>query len=258
MTGQLFVVPAGAPADRARPPAPWPSTTGASCASATSASSAGSALWPRDPATGAAARRARRRRSSSPGTARSRSTRPSRCGAFRARLRARRGRLKPLLLDQAFVAGRRQHLRRRGALAGAPPPAPLGGDAPAGRRAAPPPRDPGGPRRGGRAAGLVDRRLHRPRRRRRRCRSACASTSEPASRARAAGGRSGGSWSGGRATHFCSWCQRLPAADRPGAAAILRAARAPRRGAPGPSWRATLATAAGAGSVAGAGRTRPP
>jgi formamidopyrimidine-DNA glycosylase len=27
---------------------------------------------------------------------------------------------------------------------------------------------------------------------------------------------------GGRATHFCSWCQRLPAADRPGAAAILR------------------------------------
>ena len=27
---------------------------------------------------------------------------------------------------------------------------------------------------------------------------------------------------GGRATHFCSWCQRLPAADRAGAAAILR------------------------------------
>jgi formamidopyrimidine-DNA glycosylase len=32
---------------------------------------------------------------------------------------------------------------------------------------------------------------------------------------------------GARATHFCSWCQRLPAVDRPGAAAILRAARAP-------------------------------
>ena len=31
---------------------------------------------------------------------------------------------------------------------------------------------------------------------------------------------------GARATHFCSWCQRLPAADRAGAAAILRAARA--------------------------------
>ncbi|HLX33953.1 MAG TPA: bifunctional DNA-formamidopyrimidine glycosylase/DNA-(apurinic or apyrimidinic site) lyase [Candidatus Limnocylindrales bacterium] len=27
---------------------------------------------------------------------------------------------------------------------------------------------------------------------------------------------------GGRATHFCSWCQRLPSADRRGAAAILR------------------------------------
>ena len=27
---------------------------------------------------------------------------------------------------------------------------------------------------------------------------------------------------GGRSTHFCSWCQRLPAADRKGAAAILR------------------------------------
>jgi formamidopyrimidine-DNA glycosylase len=32
---------------------------------------------------------------------------------------------------------------------------------------------------------------------------------------------------GARATHFCSWCQRLPAADRAGAAAILAAARAP-------------------------------
>ena len=27
---------------------------------------------------------------------------------------------------------------------------------------------------------------------------------------------------GARSTHFCSWCQRLPAADKPGAAAILR------------------------------------
>ena len=33
---------------------------------------------------------------------------------------------------------------------------------------------------------------------------------------------------GGRATHFCSWCQRLPAADRPGTAAILASARDPR------------------------------
>ena len=34
---------------------------------------------------------------------------------------------------------------------------------------------------------------------------------------------------GSRATHFCSWCQRLPAADRPGARAILRAATVPDR-----------------------------
>jgi len=34
---------------------------------------------------------------------------------------------------------------------------------------------------------------------------------------------------GGRATHFCSWCQRLPAADRAGARAILRAVSSPGR-----------------------------
>jgi formamidopyrimidine-DNA glycosylase len=34
---------------------------------------------------------------------------------------------------------------------------------------------------------------------------------------------------GGRATHFCSWCQRLPAADRAGARSILRSMVAPRR-----------------------------
>ena len=37
---------------------------------------------------------------------------------------------------------------------------------------------------------------------------------------------------GGRATHFCSWCQRLPAADRSSARAILRTMATPdRRGA---------------------------
>jgi formamidopyrimidine-DNA glycosylase len=34
---------------------------------------------------------------------------------------------------------------------------------------------------------------------------------------------------GGRATHFCSWCQRLPGADRAGARAILRAMSTPER-----------------------------
>jgi formamidopyrimidine-DNA glycosylase len=39
---------------------------------------------------------------------------------------------------------------------------------------------------------------------------------------------------GGRATHFCSWCQRLPAADRAGARAILRMMTTPARA--GPRW----------------------
>ena len=39
---------------------------------------------------------------------------------------------------------------------------------------------------------------------------------------------------GGRATHFCSWCQRLPAADRRDAAAILRTGHAAARS--GPRW----------------------
>jgi formamidopyrimidine-DNA glycosylase len=36
---------------------------------------------------------------------------------------------------------------------------------------------------------------------------------------------------GARSTHFCSWCQRLPAADRRGAAAILAAGRVAERAA---------------------------
>ena len=47
---------------------------------------------------------------------------------------------------------------------------------------------------------------------------------------------------GGRSTHFCSWCQRLPAADRPGATAVLATERTPR--ARGRRW--TEAAAAGA------------
>jgi hypothetical protein len=34
---------------------------------------------------------------------------------------------------------------------------------------------------------------------------------------------------GARSTHFCSWCQRLPAADRKGAATILRGMTGGRR-----------------------------
>ena len=52
---------------------------------------------------------------------------------------------------------------------------------------------------------------------------------------------------GGRATHFCSWCQRLPAADRAGARAILRTMSVP--GADGPA----LVGAAGRGGERRAG-----
>jgi formamidopyrimidine-DNA glycosylase len=45
-----------------------------------------------------------------------------------------------------------------------------------------------------------------------------------------------------RATHFCTWCQRLPAADRPGAAKLL-ATMTPRPGAGAGATRATAGTA---------------
>ena len=62
---------------------------------------------------------------------------------------------------------RRQHLRRRGALGVAAPPAPFGVVAAAGRRGPALPRAAPDPRGGGRAPRLVDRRLHGARRRRR-------------------------------------------------------------------------------------------
>ena len=73
---------------------------------------------------------------------------------------------------------------------------------------------------------------------------------------------------GGRATHFCSWCQRLPAAGRVAARAILAASSAADRGAGGraplgrrgPRWTETApegALALSAAEVAAAAaRTR--
>ena len=51
---------------------------------------------------------------------------------------------------------------------------------------------------------------------------------------------------GARSTHFCSWCQRLPAADRKGARAILRTLSGRR----GPAWSA-LDRAGGGGNASG-------
>jgi hypothetical protein len=50
---------------------------------------------------------------------------------------------------------------------------------------------------------------------------------------------------GGRATHFCSWCQRLPARERKGAAAILRTMTGGER----PAGRRWTELPGGAGSI---------
>jgi len=146
--------------------------------------------------------------------------------AFRARLHSRRGRLKPLLLDQGFIAGvgniyadealwrsRLHPLRSAASLH---------------------PRDEARLHREIRAVlaeaverrgssiddytapdgdGSMQERLDVYQR-----------TGEPCTRC---GRQIRRIVVGGRATHFCSWCQRLPAADRAGAAAILRAAPTP-------------------------------
>ena len=143
---------------------------------------------------------------------------------FRARIRARRGRLKPLLLDQAFVAGvgniyadealwqARLHPLRSAATLRRPDERRLYGairgvltEAVARRGSSiddytAPEGD-----------GSMQERLLVYQR----AGEACPRCGRPIRRIVL----------GGRATHFCSWCQRLPAADRASAARILRAAR---------------------------------
>jgi formamidopyrimidine-DNA glycosylase len=146
--------------------------------------------------------------------------------AFRARLRGRRGRLKPLLLDQGFVAGvgniyadealwrSRLHPLRGAATLRPPDEARLHRElrailAEAVERRGSSIDDYTAPD----GDGSMQERLDVYQR-----------TSEPCPRC---GRPIRRIVVGARATHFCSWCQRLPAADRAGAAAILRAARAP-------------------------------
>ena len=115
MSGQLLVQPRrrarrDAPArPRARSP-----TAAASCASSTSAPSAASRSTTR--ARRRRRPRARHRSRTSPAT---RSTRRSTTPRWVRRLRARRTGIKRALLDQTLVSRHRQHLRRRGAVAGA-------------------------------------------------------------------------------------------------------------------------------------------
>ena len=130
---------------------------------------------------------------------------------------------------------RRQHLRRRGALGGPAPSAPDRPDAAAGRRAPPLDASSGGssPRRSIRRGSSIDdytapdgdgamqehlavyQRTGEP----------CLRCGRPIRRIVV----------GGRATHFCSWCQRLPAADRAGARRDPRG-RCRRRSGAGRRW----------------------
>ena len=224
--------------------------TAASCASATCASSGGSAAGRsiRRPARCSTRRRAA---GSSPATGPEPLDDAFTVRAFRARLRGRRGRLKPLLLDQAFIAGvgniyadealwrARLHPLRTAATLRPPDEARLYRELRAVLAEAVARR------------GSLDRRLHRARRRRERCRSAWRSTSGPASRAPAAAGRSGGSSSAGGRRTSARGASGCPPATAPGPRAILAAARAPAR--PGPP----LGGAAGGGDAgpdAGRGR----
>ena len=140
--------------------------------------------------------------------------------AFRSRLRGRRGRLKPLLLDQGFIAGvgniyadealwrARLHPLRSAATLRPPDEARLYRElravlAEAVLRRGSSIDDYTAPD----GDGSMQERLEAYQR-----------TGEPCPRC---GRPIRRIVVGGRATHFCSWCQRLPAGDRAGAAAIL-------------------------------------
>jgi formamidopyrimidine-DNA glycosylase len=148
--------------------------------------------------------------------------------AFRTRLRRRRGRLKPLLLDQSFVAGvgniyadealwrARLHPLRRAE--GLRPPDEAGLHrairdvlAEAIERRGSSVDDYTAPQ----GDGTMQERLAVYQR----TGLPCLRCGRPVRRVVL----------GGRSTHFCSWCQRLPLADRPGAEALLRAGRAAER-----------------------------
>ena len=224
MTGQLFVVPATTPADR-HVHVTLVLDDGREIRFRDIRKFGRMGLWPRDPATGAVLDR-------EGGAALFGAFGPEPLDdtftlrAFRARLGDRRGRLKPLLLDQGFIAGvgniyadealwrsRLHPLRSAASLR---------------------PRDQTRLHREIRAvlAEAVERRgssiddytapegdgaMQERLQVYQRTGEACPRCGRPIRRVVV----------GGRATHFCSWCQRLPAADRAAAAAILRATRAP-------------------------------
>ncbi len=185
MTGQLFVVPAER--RRIRTSASCSSSrTAASSGSATSASSGGWACTDAIPPPASCRR-------SVGGAAVFAGIGPEpleddlhRCGSSGDGFGRRKGRLKPLLLDQSFLAGVGNIYADEALWRARLHPLRIGGDAAAARRAPAVRGDPERPGRGGRAARLVRSTTTRRPTATARCRSGCRSTSGPASRARAA------------------------------------------------------------------------
>ena len=225
MTGQLFVVPAGSPSDRhVHLALALDDDRELRFRDIRKFGRVG--IWPRDPVTGAvldAEEGAELFAGHGPEPLDDVFT----LRAFRARLRARHGRLKQLLLDQAFIAGigniyadealwrARLHPLRRAASLHPPDEGRLYREiravlAEAIERRGSSVDDYTAPDGDGAMQEhlLVYQRTGEP----------CARCGRPVRRIVV----------GQRATHFCSWCQRLPAADRPGTAAILASGRAPR------------------------------
>ena len=170
---------------------------------------------------------------------------------FRRRIRRRKGRLKPLLLDQSFIAGVGNIYADEALWAARLHPLRTAGDAPAARRAPPVRLRSGGswPRRSS-AAAARSTTTRRPTATAR-CRSTSTSTSGPASRARAAAGRSSGSSSGRGRPTSARGASGCGARDRKGAKAILRTMTGgPRRA--GRRW-TELAGEGSAGADAGRG-----
>jgi len=148
--------------------------------------------------------------------------------AFRARLRGRHARLKPLLLDQAFIAGigniyadealwrARLHPLRRAASLRPPDEARLYREVRAVLTEAI-------ERRGSSVDDYTapdgDGAMQEHLQVYQRAGAPCFRCGRPVRRIVV----------GQRATHFCSWCQRLPAPDRPGTAVILASGRVPHR-----------------------------
>lgn len=225
MTGQLFVVPAGTPSDR-HVHLSLALNDGRELRFRDIRKFGRVGLWPRDPRSGAVLE-AEAGGELFAGHGPEPLDDAFTLRAFRERLRGRRGRLKPLLLDQAFVAGIGNiyadealwraglHPLRRAASLGPPGQARLHREIRAVLEEAI-------ERRGSSiddytapdGDGAMQDRLAVYQR----AGAPCVRCGRPIRRIVV----------GQRATHFCSWCQRLPAADRAGAAALLAAGRPPR------------------------------